>query len=386
VLATTEQTIPLDTEHASGGPQSGPVHDAFGAQGRSPASLDSEATSVSRGIAKKSPLVSVSDWARPGRARMAERYAKLAESRDSAWHRSRALSLGVDIAERVAHCGQETVTLQSVATGEILERPVECRQRLCKPCCDKRARRTAGRIARAFDQLDKWQAKRGRHKQMITFTCRHSGSASLDAKRLQAAWKRLRSSFSAKQVTVVRKATGDKTAKPRMRGFAFCRVLELSGGTDKTGHAHFHVVAYLPRWNSYEWFQQAWRKALWAADCEIQADLDWNMPSDCMGSGNVDFAKDKPGKSATMANYVSKVANYIGKAGTDLLDLDEQAAGEFLGEFIGRRWVTTSVGFWPVVTDRPKEWILAELPEGRDLRHLAGWWQKVPAKPPDSSG
>ncbi len=386
MLATTEQTIPPDTEHASRGPESGPVHDAFGAQGQSPASVHSEAITVSSGSAKKSPLQSVSDWARPGRARLAARYAAIAESRDSAWHRSRARSLGVDIAERVTECGDDTVRLQNVMTGEVLDRPVECRQRLCKPCCDKRAKRTAGRIARSFAMLDSWQAKRGRHKKMITFTVRHSGSASLDAKRLQAAWARMRSSFSAKQVTVVRKATGDKTAKPRMRGFAFCRVLELSGGTKKTGHAHFHVVAYLPRWNSYEWFQQAWRKALWAADCEIQADLDWNLPTDCMGSGNVDFAEDKPGKPASMGNYVSKVANYIGKAGTDLFELDEQAAGEFLGEFVGRRWVTTSIGFWPVLVDRPKEWILAALPEGRDLRHLDGWYKQTPTAGPAPPG
>jgi len=381
VLATTEQTIPSHTEHASHRPQSaGPGPDAFGAQGRSPASVHSMAVSVSEATAKET-LRSISDWAMPGRARMAERYAKIGQERNSAWHKSRALSLGVSIAERVAHCGQETITLENPTTGQVLDRPVECRQRLCQPCNSARSKRTAGRLLRAFATLDQQEAKRGRHKEMFTLTVKHSGSAAVDSQRLQGAWKRMRASFYARQVSIARAATGDPKAKPRRPGFAFVRVLELAGGRDKTGHAHLHVVAYLPRWNDWKWWQQAWRKAVWCADCEIQADLDWNIPYDCMGVGNVQFAELQKDKAAQVGFYVAKVANYVSKTSADLEALQPEAAGDFLGETIGRRWVTTSVGFWPVVLDRPREWVLQSMPEAKSRGHLKDWWTKVSTMP-----
>ena len=154
------------------------------------------------------------------------------------------------------------------------------------------------------------------------------------------------------------------------------RVLELAGGTQRTGHAHLHVVAYLPVWNDFAWWQKAWRNALSSADGRLTENGEIVLPANCYGSGNVDFATVTQRNSAKTAHYVSKVANYIGKAGTDLEQLEPRAAGEFLGEFVGRRWLTTSRGFWPVFQDRPKEWVLTAMPQGKDRKHLDNWWNK----------
>lgn len=353
-----------------------------GVQGRSPASLDKEATTITSD-ADDERLKAVSDAAQPGRARLAARWARKAEATGSKWHRARSLALGVTIAERVKGCGKEHVELFNPNTGERLAKPVGCRQRLCPDCTSKRARRTAGRIKRAFQAHDALQRRRGRRRWMITLTAKHSGHAWLDARRIQRAWQLLRASYYARQVRAVKRARGAQ-AKVVNKGFDFVRILELAGGSRRTGHAHLHVVVYLPRWNSWEWFQGAWRAALGTADEQLQEELQVMIPADAIGVGNVDFATNKAAEEAQLANYVSKLASYVGKAGTDLLQLDTQAAGEFLGQFVGRRWITTSVRFWPIELDRPAEWMLSATPQTPDRSHLAGWWLRL-GKPPDGS-
>lgn len=358
---------------AAGAPRvQGVAPPAGGAGGEAPASVHKEETTVTAGKATK--LAAISDAAQPGRAKIAERWATIAAETGSQWHATRSVSLGVTIAERLENCGKEAVTLANPLSGEQLERPVECRQRLCGDCASKRARRTAGRLNRAFKALDLQQRRAGRTRTMITLTVKHSGYAWLDARRLQAAWQRLRSSWYSKQLSRVRQARG-KEARPTHKGFAFVRVLELAGGTKRTGHAHLHVVAYLPRWNDWTWWQSAWRKALATSDPQVAADTCTEIPDDAQGVGNVDFADSKQSQSAKLSNYVSKVANYVAKVGADLLQLDSQSAGEFLGEFTGRRWLTASVGFWPLEYLRPTEWILSDTPRAPDRSHLAEWWR-----------
>jgi len=327
----------------------------------------------------------VGDAAQPGRARTAAKWAAKAEDTGSRWHKSRSLALGVSIAERVDECGKDAIKLFNPQTGETKDKPTECRQRLCSACTSKRAKRMAGRIARAFKAHDQLQRRRFRRRWMITLTVRHSGQAWLDARRLQAGWELLRSAYYARQKRAVKRARG-KSATVNNKGFDFVRVLELAGGKKRTGHAHLHVVAYLPRWNDWEWWQSAWRTCLATSDAKLCADLGVTIPDDALGAGNVDFANNKAAEEAKLANYISKLASYIGKAGEDLLQLDTQAAGEFLGEFVGRRWITTSAGFWPLEYARPIAWILAEQPHTPDRSHLAEWWAGVQAAaPPDGS-
>ena len=313
-----------------------------GVQGQSPATLDPIATTVS------SWNDSLTEHLTPLRAVRAAALASVG----GPWHVARAEALGRTVAERIADCGRRRITLQNDMTGEVIERPIWCRQRTCPECAQRASKKLRRRMRQVLTYITAEEQREKRTPVMLTFTVRHSGDVRADVQALSKAWARWRASWAAY-------AAGRGFAR---KGFAYLRTLEVTAGTRKDGHAHWHVLAWLPQWCPYKAMHRWWRKAL-RHESGREAD-------ESPGYLRVDRVK-----SASRAMvYVSKVAQYVSKGLTGLEAMTPQVGAQVVDGLYGRRWFVTSAGFLaPREPDTSFDvWQVVQLPDPTPSRRR--WW------------
>jgi hypothetical protein len=149
---------------------------------------------------------------------------------------------------------------------------------------------------------------------MITMTIQHSGDLARDRAELVAGWEGLRKQLH----------------RWFGRALPFALFWETEPGRDGLGHVHAHcVVIGGPEWWNYRAIQRTWHRA---------------CPRSAKGPGiqiNMETGKD-PGRGAAyyLAKYASKGAKIGGAGWSDELVAQTLAIG------YGKRWITTSEGFW----------------------------------------
>lgn len=280
-------------------------------------------------------LAATASWQRKARKR-----TKKFRNLDGIWHRERAAALEQRVDDKVWNCNGNSVQIVDLSTGEHRRVEVPCNDRTCPACADRRARRASRKI---FDNLRQITAGERRspdgprHAYLLTFNVRHCGDAATDTQRLQAGWERWRSAWHAWQKDRYRKKHGKGAKHPRP-AFAYVRVLEASSGTKKHGHAHLHVLAWLPRWFPWAAAQRWWRKGLRKADASLGVIYDDKLRR---SPGNMDIDR---GDAKAITGYVSKVSRYVSKFGVDILGCTPEAGAALADSLYGRRWMTTSVG------------------------------------------
>jgi len=118
------------------------------------------------------------------------------------------------------------------------------------------------------------------------------------------------------------------------------------------GHAHFHVVAWLPKWCDYKRLHRWWAKALRKADSVIK--VEWKTEVEKKHRGFIQFERFEKADGAI--RYVTKACRYITKNSLELLQLsDPEAAAAILDYLYGKRQIAASVGFFVIVAS---EWEL----------------------------
>lgn len=310
-------------------------------------------------------IIECSDAMEPHRRELATRYAT--EHPGSDWHLTRATGLGLSMYERTLTCGHGVAVMKS-PKGEAHEVELGCGQQLCPKCEDKRRRKVARRLRLAARRADARNRIRNRVPTLLTFTVRDTGDPAADRATMMHAWTRWRAWWSSKarrkrqarwrKRVAAAEAEGRRPPAPWPNpklgyGFDFALVVEVTPGAEGTGHAHLHVVAWLPKW---------WD---WKAGAE-----QWARHAD----GNVDISL----KTQDGANPAAYLAKYVAK-GSRIEDLPGEVAGEWLGKTYGKRRVTCSRGFWLVETQQA--WVLLEVhPAPVDRKGLLGWW--LEGKPP----
>jgi len=327
---------------AAGGPRVQGTASPAGAQGQSPANLDLQATTVSdwKGA--------VSEALVPLRAVRAAALASVGKP----WHVARAEALGRTVAERIADCGRRKITLQNDITGEVIERPIWCRQRACPECAQRAAKRLRWRCKRIIGATTTEERQQKRTPVMLTFTVRHSGDVQADVRALASAWARWRASWAAY-------AAGRGWTR---KSFAYLRTLEVTAGQRKDGHAHWHVLAWMPEWVPFKALQRWWRKALRLESGRENDESPGNL--------RVDRVKNA---SRAMA-YVSKVAGYVAKGLTGLEAMPVQVGAAVLDALYCRRWYATSLGLLRVREPDTSfdVWQVVGLPDALPVRRR--WW------------
>jgi hypothetical protein len=283
-----------------------------------------------------------SELAQPLRAQLAQRLA----AQNTDWHRARADALGLPVADRMRLCGHGAVELAS-PQGEVVELPIGCAQHLCPKCEAKRLRKVGRRARLAIEAHDARQRRRHRRATLLTLTVRDTGDPVADRERIMAGWKRWRSWW--------RKRYG--------WSFAFVLVVELTAGSADTGHAHAHVVAWMPRWFDWKKAQAAWGRAVEDGNLDIQQRQD----------------------DATSKQALGYLTAYLNKA-LQLAKVPPDVAASWLVGTYGKRRVTTSWRFWLADDKEPWE-LLAVRPAGFNRNGLRGWWRReyTPKPWPDCS-
>lgn len=318
-----------------------------GVQGRhAPLDLEKVETTVT------SWTGSVSRALLPHRARLARRYACRAYHERSQWHWTRALALGMPLTDRLDLCGEGSATLVD-PKGDEHEIGLGCKQALCSACEAKRRKREGRRVRLAAEAADKRNRALGLRAQLLTFTVRDTGRPAEDRARMIAAWAKWRAWWSAREkrkqdrVNRRRKARGLPPVRLR-RGFDFLLVVEITPGTKGQGHAHLHVVAWLPAWWDWKRGQRQWAKTT---------------------GGNVDVSN----KTRAGGSPVAYLVKYVEK-GSRLTDLAPEVAADWLGGTYGARRLTCSRGMW--VVESGPGWALVELRPARvDRTVYKGWWR-----------
>jgi len=326
----------------AGGPGvQGPAVPA-GVQGRSPANLDPLATTVSDWNG------AVTEALVPLRALRAAALASVGRP----WHVARAEALGRTVAERIADCGRRKITMQNDMTGEVIERPIWCRQRACPECAQRAAKRLRWRCKRIIGATTTEERQQKRTPVMLTFTVRHSGDLQADVRALASAWARWRASWAAY-------AAGRGWTR---KSFAYLRTLEVTAGKRKDGHAHWHVLAWLPEWIPYKAIQRWWRKALRLESGRENDESPGNL--------RVDRVKN----AGRAMSYVSKVAGYVAKGLTGLESFPISTGAAVLDALYCRRWYATSMGFLRVREPDTSfdVWQVVGLPDALPVRRR--WW------------
>lgn len=284
----------------------------------------------------------------------------------AAWHYSRAARAAVGHAERCATCGIGKIRLRVVSldTGEIVDVPERCNSKLCHTCQERRAKKLQARIWQASRAVHAAELAKGREPRLLTLTVRHSGQGpAVDAGRLQAAWRIFRADWHARFHFA----------------FKFFRALEVSGGSDGDGHAHFHAVIWIQPDTrkdesgnetgvDYGTLQSWWRKALTCADSLINVDCG---PS----PGNLRF--DKIRSADGVIRYVTKACRYVAKNAIAFHNIDNpESAAELLEWLYGKRQIAASVGFFSILLPRFALFELCTDPDNK--RPSPFWWRQRP--------
>lgn len=276
---------------------------------------------------------------------------------DGVWHRERAAALETRIDDKVWNCNGQSVLLLDLATNTERRVEVACGDRTCPACADKRARKGAKKIYDNLRQITAGEARSPdgpRRSLLLTFTVRHCGDAGTDARRLQAAWEGWRASWASYMRRKWQRRHGPRSRHPRP-GFGYIRVLEVSSGDKRKGHAHLHVLAWLPKWFPWRDAQRWWRLALRCGDEKLGIIYTPELEA---SPGNLDI---DPCKEKTLAGYVTKVTNYVSKFGVDILNCHTKEGAALADSLYGRRWMTTSVGL--LAGELPQEWRVLSLPD-----------------------
>lgn len=291
---------------------------------------------------------------------------------DGVWHRQRAASLEVTIKDKVWFCNGTSVWLLDPVSGNERQIDVPCNDRTCPNCAARRGRKAAAQLFTNLQRVTKCANKEAggaRKPQLLSFTVRHCGDTTTDARRLQLALCKFRSSWCSYQnrkwkakYGVARKSKKNPnpkkpTAKKWRLSFDYVRVLEVAPGGKRKGHAHFHMIAWLPKWWPWADAQRWWRKALYKADAELGVVYETQEMRD--SPGNIDI--DPNSGIAAMNGYITKVTNYVSKYGLDILSCTPEAGAGIADGLYGRRWITTSRGLF--VRPLPQEWQVVTLPD-----------------------
>ena len=292
--------------------------------------------------------IQATDAMTPHRARLAARYA----AAGTPWHLARAHGLGLPMIDRMALCGDGRLVLRDPKGQEHVS-GIACRQPLCRKCEDKRRAKDARRLRLAARQADARNKARHRVPHLLTFTVRDTGDPAADRDVMMRAWAKWRAWWAARAARAAQRHGRSKPAGGW--GFDFALVVEVTPGTQRQGHAHLHVVAWLPKW---------WKWSAGAAQ--------WQRTT----GGNVDIGvrthKGGSNPAAYLAKYVSK--------GSRIEGLPGEVAGDYLGQTYGKRRITSSRGFWLV--ERQSRWELVEcVPVRLDTKGLRGWWLEATSEP-----
>jgi hypothetical protein len=116
---------------------------------------------------------------------------------------------------------------------------------------------------------------------MVTLTLRHSGDIAADVRRGTRAWDRWRA--------WLRSTIG---ASPH-----YIRVREVTPGTDRAGHVHWHVVMAMP-WVDWSRARAAWARAVHQSDAQVDfgrassADAAARYVAKYVSKGSVDYTWD----------------------------------------------------------------------------------------------
>lgn len=246
-------------------------------------------------------LAAFSRAAMPYRAEMAQRLAAVGRT----WHLARAQGLGKTIADRVAACGTTHVELVT-QDGEVIEKALGCNQSACSTCATRKGARWAARLRAVVSAHDKDQRRRNRQATLITLTVRHTGDLAADRKAISKGWKRWRAWWHDRYGWA----------------FTFAFVWEVTLGTAGDGHVHAHVVAWLPKWWSWQKGQAAWCRAT---------------------GGNIDF--QVRGNGETVGQSVQYLVKYLAK-GAALEGLTPALAAAWWAASYNKRAVSVSLHFW----------------------------------------
>ena len=328
-------------------PPDGPRAEPGPGAGRSPARLESCAISVT-----------ADDFSLLARAKRARRLVERANERaelagDPAagrWHRERARAAARGPAQRAAECGHRILQVYHHGTGEIEGVPEPCRQLCCPRCMVKRKRKLVARALQAVRAVTMRQQARHRRPWLLTLTVRRlpGDGAAQQRQRIAAAWPKFRASLH------------------KLLGWSpeFLRVDECAAKASPNGHAHWHIVAWLPRILPFSDIQRIWNRAL---GCQ----KDYSKEE---AKGNIDL---QAGDGADQAvAYAFKALAYVGKSAFDITRLDEQRAAEYLEAMYGQRTVATSRGFWLVEYRQPVAWGVWTTPRRRWAPGPM-WWRQV---------
>lgn len=137
---------------------------------------------------------------------------------------------------------------------------------------------------------------------LVTLTAPHSGDLDADRKRIATGWARLRAWLHHRQGSLP---------------YLLC--WEITPGSDGTGHVHAHVLTLWP-WLDYGDLNRAWSRAVRAESARI----------------DVQRARSHRGAARYVQKYATKGCAAMG--GT-------VAAGWYRATY-GRRWASTSIGWW----------------------------------------
>lgn len=253
----------------------------------------------------------IEDFVDAARSKLSARYARQA----SAWHQRRAQSLAKPVRDRLEGCGRPwAVAVHESGRRLTIERRCGVLA-LCQACERRRSRRTyarmvkglgeAGRQARAAWIAEGRQTGMERQWTLITLTVpREAGDLAARYDLLASGWHALSRWLDY--------ATGGSTP--------YVRVRETTDGTDGEGHAHYHVIALVPRLD-LDAMHDAWRAA---------TGYDYVRRPDVRGRSNGDGAKNG-------ARYIAK---YVSKPSEG----SEKLAGDVYFAGYGRRAYTASQG------------------------------------------
>lgn len=244
------------------------------------------------------------------------------ELRPSDWNERRAASLARPAAELLDGCEQTSrarVRCSGCGRGGWMQIPDRCGMRaVCTRCARfhaKRLRRRLlrGRVLQAHERAAAALADRLRRDEgidldtprwsMITLTVPHSGDVAADRARIVRGWARLRAWLHHRQ-----------GAMPYLYSW------EVTPGEVGDGHVHAHVVSLWPSID-YRELHAAWSRA-----CDVES------------------ARIHVARARHRGGVVSYILKYATK-GAAPLDAPELAAAYYRATY-GRRWVSTSRGWW----------------------------------------
>jgi len=227
--------------------------------------------------------------------------------------RARALAAGYW--SRVETC-QTTGAMVACGCGK-RKRWNTCRKHLlCWTCQRARAKKSRARIRAGLEAAGarhkierKGYRTRYRAKPVfVTATLGHSGDVGRDWDNLADAWTRFR------------KALGK-----RIGWFEFVCVNEVTPGRDGLGHVHMHFVCFWP-WFDWDVAHELWKQSVASVEGMVSRGL------------SLELARSVRGSAVYLGKYISK--------GVQAFGFSPDLRARVLAGTYGKRWVSTSVGFW----------------------------------------